>query len=1526
MTELGSSTDTAELIDRLEAAGVQLWAADGQLRFRAPQGTLTEQDREELRRKRSAVLEYLQEDIDSDLLVADPDHAGDPFPLADVQSAYLLGRSDSLDYGGVGCQVYLEADLTDAEPRRLSAAWQKLIERHPMLRATVDERGFQQVLREIPAYEIPVLDLRGTDVPDATGATDVRAASELAAVREDMCRRAYQPGSWPMFDIRLSLTARRSVLHLSFDLLIADFMSVQLLLDELHRLYHAPDEPLPALDVTFRDYLAAQQRLKGRRGYRRAHDYWWRRIDDLPPAPKLPMRTDPRKRGHASFRRWETRLAPAQWQQLQKLAASHGLTPTGVVLSAYAETISRWTSQDGFTLGITLLHRMPVHPQVDQLVGDFTSVDLLEVRPCADDTFIAGARALQTQLWSDMDHKACSGVEVLRELGTRRGRAEALMPVVFTSAIALDNREPGFWRDATLVHGLTQTPQVWIDCQALVANGTLLLDWDVREGVFPDGLIEDMFAAFEQLIHGLADDGDCWERPVLMALPAAQDERRQAANATGTPGLPAHRLLHEPVVRQALATPQLPAIAGSWGTLTYGELLRRAANLAIELAEHGAAPATPVAVIADRGPGQLIGVLGVLLAGAPYLPIDTSQPPARRDRMLSDAGVTIVVTQERLREGMSWPDGLRVVPVDESGDRGKNVDLASFCRDALARPVPDMAYVIYTSGSTGSPKGVQISHSGALNTIEDVNQRFAVGAGDKILGLTNLGFDLSVYDMFGPLAVGGCLVVPDHDQRGMPAHWAELIAAHQVTLWNSVPAHLQMMADFLATVPRGGVSSLRLALLSGDWIPVNLPERIRRFVPDIELISLGGATEGSIWSIFYPIGEVDPQWRSIPYGKPLRNQQMHVLDRRWQACPDGVTGEIYIGGDGVALGYLGDPVRTAERFVEHPRTGMRLYRTGDLGRYLPDGNIEFLGRRDNQVKIRGHRIELAEIEAALAADPRVASAAVIADNSLRSDLRLVAFIEPGTRAPRDGSDLAADVARAAAASAGQVIAGVDRAQYADYIQRMDDLALLCVLRAFQRHGLFKRPQDAHSLEQILAGTGAPPQNHRVVRRWINALTGHGLLVKDDSACYRADLLVEPSAVAAGWREVDDLVMRLDPASAQGHTYFKETTEYLSQALRSDRAAELTLARMFPQGQIDVGQSLYKATLFNRWANATLAAAAASIAATCAKPFRVLEIGAGVGGTSLDVIPALSQFDVEYTFTELSQFYLNKGRETFAEFPWVQYATLDIDADFRAQGFSPNSFDAIIMGNVIHATKHVGRTLEASRELLAPGGWLLFAEMTRDRYMMMTATELLLTNGGEDFADFRRGQDQTFVSHQDWLRLLGDELAFALPGDNDVFAEIGLYVYACRVKADRAPLRPHQVTETAAGRLPAVMVPSVVQIVDHLPLTANGKVDRDKLHGLIPASGTVAEPTADEPSDDLERRIAALAAAVLNLPAVGRSSGFYELGGDSLLASQLAGQLLEQLPETMSWSFNELLMVLLQGPSVMDLAAQLRDCP
>jgi amino acid adenylation domain-containing protein len=296
----------------------------------------------------------------------------------------------------------------------------------------------------------------------------------------------------------------------------------------------------------------------------------------------------------------------------------------------------------------------------------------------------------------------------------------------------------------------------------------------------------------------------------------------------------------------------------------------------------------------------------------------------------------------------------------------------AFSRAPLPEPVPvdprQTAYIIFTSGSTGVPKGVAIPHMAALNTVVDINERFGIGPGDRVLALSALDFDLSVYDVFGPLSAGGSMVLVEEDARRDARRWLALAQRHEATVWNSVPTLLHMLLTVAEA--EDTTTALRLALVSGDWIGLDLPGRLRARQPACRFFALGGATEASIWSNGFEVDRVDPAWASIPYGWPLRNQRFRVVDAAGRDAPDGVAGELWIGGAGLAHGYCNAPELTAERFVESG-DGTRWYRTGDQGRYGPDGLLEFLGRKDHQVKLRGHRIELGEIEAALQLQPGV---------------------------------------------------------------------------------------------------------------------------------------------------------------------------------------------------------------------------------------------------------------------------------------------------------------------------------------------------------------------------------------------------------------------------------------------------------------------------------------------------------------------------------------------------------------------------
>jgi amino acid adenylation domain-containing protein len=451
-------------------------------------------------------------------------------------------------------------------------------------------------------------------------------------------------------------------------------------------------------------------------------------------------------------------------------------------------------------------------------------------------------------------------------------------------------------------------------------------------------------------------------------------------------------LIHHRFEAHAAATPSAVAVVCGGESLTYGQLNERANQLGRRLLIEGVKPGDLVAVWAAQSNETVVNLLAVAKAGAAFVPLDPAYPRERIAFILSDAAARILLTPADVAESMPVP-GMISIKTPTNCDT-KTEDATNL--DSLAGD-HDLAYVIYTSGSTGQPKGVMVEHAAVINTLDDVNSRFGVGLEDRVLCLSSFAFDLSVYDIFGVLGAGGTVVLPCEREARDPAAWSMLMTRHRVTLWNTVPALMELMVAYSETSHRETLCSLRLVLLSGDCIPVSLPDRIRALSPVTEVVSLGGATEAAIWSVYYRVGRVDPAWSSIPYGRALSQQTIQVLDYCGRPCPAGTRGELYIGGAGLARGYLNRRELTAERFLDEPLkdggTG-RLYRTGDLGQLLSDGNIEILGRVDNQVKVNGCRIELGEIEASLIRHPRIREAAVVAQRDFSGHRRLVAFYVP----------------------------------------------------------------------------------------------------------------------------------------------------------------------------------------------------------------------------------------------------------------------------------------------------------------------------------------------------------------------------------------------------------------------------------------------------------------------------------------------------------------------------------------------------
>lgn len=991
------AVDVQELISSMRKKKIQLWTEDGKLKFKAPRGVMDQHDIELLRENKTKILGYLELENKAITIHNDIPNRYKPFPLTDVQSAYLLGRNQGFRYGGVACHLYMELKYNALDYGLVESSWNTLVQRHEMLRATVSNQGFQTIQKETPRFKVSYQDVSMLAAP--------KQALVLDEVRGSMSHRVYDTEQWPLFDIALTTTQsaqkKESVLHFSMEFLIADWISMWMLMAEFEKLYFNPETQLSPLTLSFRDYAIAERGIRETAAYARDRNYWLNRVEILPAGPNLPVsRRENTSSNH--FTRNSTLIGKKKWENFKTTANSYGITPTSAVAAVYAAVLERWSDTPHFCLNLTVLNRMPLHPEVHQIVGDFTSVSLLEVDWREQKAFTEMAKDMNIQLFDDLDHTLFTGVEVLREMTKKQQNGRVLLPVVLTSAIGLlDTGEDAGLKGQIGDYNISQTPQVFIDCQVVDTTQGLSVNWDTRDGIFPENMIDDMFSAFEMLLNELADNAASWNKKELVSLPARHKQERDKLNHE-TAKLP-EALLHEPVISNFKTLAGKTAIVDEYGSFTYKDIAQKSVAIALQLKQLGCAEQDKVAITLPKSHHQVTSVLAVLALGGVYVPIDVNQPVERRAKIIKNAGIRYVLTcNEITQQGYGVEDDVNVIAVDIL-QSNKEIGLEEIsAKTNRNRNAP--AYVIYTSGSTGEPKGVVISHLGAMNTIEDINRRFKIDEKDSVIALSQLGFDLSVYDIFGLLGRGGTLIYPHPDRQRDPSHWLELIQNYQITLWNTAPALMQMFVNFLDSekqVISASLTHFRLAMLSGDWIPLHLPDTLLQLVPGVQLISLGGATEASIWSNFHIYNGLKPDWNSIPYGRPLSNQGFRILDEQMRDCPEWKSGDLFITGSGLALEYFNDPVLSNERFFLHPADGERMYKTGDLGRYTTAGEIEFLGRRDKQVKIRGHRIELGEIESALTIHPDVFNAVVIAKaNTENNKIKtLFGFVIPAGNQP-----------------------------------------------------------------------------------------------------------------------------------------------------------------------------------------------------------------------------------------------------------------------------------------------------------------------------------------------------------------------------------------------------------------------------------------------------------------------------------------------------------------------------------------------
>lgn len=946
-----------QLLDECVRRGIALWAEGDKLQVRGPAGSVDDAMRDVLSRHKDALMALLQGRAStvtaSGAAGAGSGAASEPLSHGQ-QGLWFLHQLDPATLPAYNIRKALEIE-GDLDVARWQAAFRAVVARHESLRSRFELVGDQPIAYVAPADEVSfdVIDISSLDARGQAVEIDRRLEAEG--------RHVFDLRRPPLFRASLlRLGETRAVFVLNASHLVADAWSAGVILRDLAQAYAGTSLRSPA--YTYADYVRAQRQRAERGEWDVSLSWWADRLRDLP-GMELPTDSPARRAADYAGASLPFALGPDLSARIRRFSRDMGVTVYSTMLAAFASALSRFTGQDDLALGTSVAAR--TRPELEDLVGFVANVLVMRVDLSARPTFreaVARVHRLSGESFAHQDVPFDLVVKTLRP--QRTVGVNPLFQVLF---LYLQNLSA-----ASALPGVTFRERPLASVAAKYDLSLHVVD----DGAELHGLIEYKSALFEPSTMQRFRDGwlsllaaaaETPDRPVaeLPVLPAVALARLISSNRVER-ATPPHQTLHEWFVAQAARTPDAIAV----GQMSYRELENRSRRLAQTLRSRGVGAETRVGLMLERSPDMVTAILGVLRAGGTYVPIDPGDPQSRVDAIQRDSDMRILLTS---------------LPADDSSSAGVVLPQVSGGQ---------AAYVIYTSGSTGQPRGVVVTHDNVTRLMASTAQWFEFGPGDVWTLCHSFAFDFSVWEMWGALLHGGRLIVVPQVVARSPEALHQLLADERVTVLNQTPSAFRGLVN-LETTAR---LSLRYVIFGGEALdPAALRPWVARHGDDApQLINMYGITETTVHVTRRRItrADVDGGAASV-IGERIPDLSIYVLDAHLQPVPDGVTGELHVGGAGLARGYLGLPSMTAQRFVANPfaQDGGRLYRTGDLARWK-HGELEYLGRADGQVKVRGFRIEPGEIESALLQHPGVKDCVVLARHEVPGQARLIAYYIP----------------------------------------------------------------------------------------------------------------------------------------------------------------------------------------------------------------------------------------------------------------------------------------------------------------------------------------------------------------------------------------------------------------------------------------------------------------------------------------------------------------------------------------------------
>jgi amino acid adenylation domain-containing protein len=1377
------------------------------------------------------------------------------------------------------------------------ALWQRccneIVRRHEALRTTFADVDGQpvQVVSADGRPEFSVVDagtLRGD------------AAALHQAVRDEV-RRPFELRTGPLVRMKFfRLAADDHVLVFTMHHIVADLWSMAVAVQEMMALYQAfragAASPLPELAIQYADYAAWQRARMERDGLAGDVAYWRAALDGAPPAIDLP--TD-RPRPAVQTSRGSSRpfqLPGPLMARLRALGQREGATPFMTLLTAFSLLLHRHSNQDDLVIGAPVANRG--RPEIERLIGFFVNTLALRVDLAGDPTFGELLGRVRRVCLGAYAHQDLPFEKLVEQLSPRRdlSRSPIFQVSFIFQNIAIPELDVGGLRVVPMTVE-SATARFDLELQVFERPDGLSGWFEYNTDLFDAATIDRLAAQLGRLAEQVAVDPD---RPISdYALLDAADQRQLAAawNATAQP-CPDRDWVHLRFAAQAARAPDAEALRFGDRALSYAELDRCANQLAHRLRRLGVTRDALVGICIERSPEMVIALLATLKAGGAYVPLDPGYPRERLAFMLEDSGLRVLLTQRRVLDELP-AHAAHAICLDEA-----DAELAA----EPAAPLPDevagddLAYVIYTSGSTGKPKGVQLPHRALASFLRSMQDRPGITAADALMAVTTLCFDISMLELLLPLVTGARVVLASREVAGDGKLLRDALARSGATIMQATPSTWRLLLD-------AGWSpepAFRM-LCGGEALPRELAHQLR--ATGATLWNMYGPTETTIWSAIARVGD-----GPISIGEPIANTELHVLDAHRRPVPLGVPGELYIGGIGLARGYLGRPELTAERFVAHPfpiGLGDRLYRTGDLVRRRGDGTIEFLGRIDHQIKLRGFRIELGEIESVLAQQAAVHQVAVTVREDVPGDQRLVAYVVPDPAAALTGPEV--------------------RAEEHDEWRRIWDAAYDHAESAIDptfdisgwKSSYTGEPIPAEQMRDWVDRTADRVLDRRP-RSLLDAGCGTGLILfavaphcerywGTDVATVAVDrlrrLVAEPGRLSGDVQLHALAADELDrlPEQRFDVVLFNSVVQYFADADYLVRAIEGALRRVAPGGAVIIGdvRSLPLLPAFHASVELHRADPDATVEQLRRRVQRrvaddeELVIDPALFAalqalhpeiTRVEILPKRGRFD-----NELTRFRYDVVLTVGAPAPRAACDWLD----WRAAGLSIAALrerlagcpDLLAVRGVPNA--RVRRFADLVTRLADPAATpddLRRALAGPEDGVTVDELEAVAADAGYrlDLDWSRHGGDGAFDAV---LRRQGSDgrPVAPLPAAAAVAEPRPWHGYVNGAERRNARKLVPALRAALADRLPEYMMPSSFVLLDALPLTPNGKVNRAALPAPDVLRPELKTPY-EAPRNPREAAIAEIWSQLLRIEGISIHDNFFELGGHSLLATQVAARL------------------------------------